>query len=97
LECHLAADRTSCSTSTANHFQLSLHEGAYWLMWGLRTVMPKRAALRLAQFDTLRVRLIKIAARVLEMKTRICLHLPTLCSDHSIMHIVLSRIPRLTT
>ena len=92
---HLAADRTSCSTATANQFRLFLHAGAYWLMWGLRAAMPKRAALRLAQFDTLRVRLIKIAARVVEMKTRICLHLPTSCPDHAILRIVLSRIPRL--
>ena len=92
---HLAADRTSCSKATANQFRLFLHAGAYWLMWGLRAAMPKRAALRLAQFDTLRVRLIKIAARVVEMKTRICLHLPTSCPDHAILRIVLSRIPRL--
>ena len=92
-----AADRTSCSKATANQFRLFLHAGAYWLMWALRAAMPKRAALRLAQFDTLRVRLIKIAARVVEMKTRICLHLPTSCPDHAILRIVLSRIPRLAT
>jgi hypothetical protein len=31
--------------------------------------MPKRSTWRVAQFDTLRLRLIKIAARVVEMKT----------------------------
>ena len=30
-------------------------------------------------------RSIKIAARVVEMKTRICLHLPTSCPDHAIL------------
>ena len=39
--------------------------------------MPKCAALRLAQFDILRLRLTKTAARVVQMKTRVCLHLPT--------------------
>ena len=39
----------------------------------------------------------KIAARVVEIKTRICLHLPTSCPDHAILRIVLSRIPRLAT
>jgi len=32
---------------------------------------PKRSAWRGAQFDTLRLRLIKIAARVVELKTTI--------------------------
>ena len=61
---HLAADRTSCSKSTANQFRLFLHAGTYWLMWALRNAMPKRPAWRAIQFDTLRLRLIKIAAHV---------------------------------
>ena len=68
---HLAADRTSCTKATANQLRLFLHAGAYWLMWGLRVSMPKRSMWRVAQFDTLRLRLIKIAARVVEMKTNV--------------------------
>ena len=41
---HLAADRTSCTSATANQFRLFLHAGAYWLMWGLRAAMPKRVS-----------------------------------------------------
>src|SRR5271157_2034947 len=66
---HLAADRTSCSKATANQFRLFLHAGAYWLLWALRAAMPKRSAWRVAQFDTLRLRLVKIAVRVEDMKT----------------------------
>jgi hypothetical protein len=33
--------------------------------------MPKRSMWRVAQFDTLRLRLIKVAARVVEMKMMI--------------------------
>ena len=40
---HLAADRTSCTKATANQFRLFLHAGAYWLMWSLRSMMPKRS------------------------------------------------------
>ncbi|RWF45693.1 MAG: hypothetical protein EOS50_33165, partial [Mesorhizobium sp.] len=58
---HLAADRTSCTRATANQFRLFLHAGAYWLMWGLRAAMPKRSSFAVSQFDTLRLRLIKIA------------------------------------
>lgn len=67
-----------------------------WLMWGLRAAMPKRSSFAVAQFDT-RLRLIKIAARVVEIKTQIRLHLPTSCPDQRIMRIVLSRIPQLAT
>ena len=94
---HLAADRTSCTKATANQLRLFLHAGAYWLMWGLRVSMPKRSMWRVAQFDTLRLRLIKIAARVVEMKTMIQVHLPTSCPAQEILRLALGRIPRLVT
>jgi hypothetical protein len=97
LKTHLAADRTSCTKATANQFRLFLHAGAYWLMWGLRASMPKRSMWRVAQFDTLRLRLIKIAARVVEMKTMIRVHLPTSCPAQDILRFALGRIPRLVT
>jgi hypothetical protein len=94
---HLAADRTSCTKATANQLRLFLHAGAYWLMWGLRVSMPKRSMWRVAQFDTLRLRLIKIAARVVEMKTMIRVHLPTSCPAQDILRLALGRIPRFVT
>jgi hypothetical protein len=74
---HLAADRTSCHTAQANQFRLFLHAGAYWLLWSMRRVMPKRSTWRVMQFDTPRLRLIKIAARVVELKTQLKIHLPS--------------------
>ena len=53
----------------------------------LRSLMPKRSQWRVAQFDTLRLRLIKIAARVVELKTMIRLHLPTACPHHAILRV----------
>jgi hypothetical protein len=94
---HLAADRTSCPKATANQFRLFLHAGAYWLLWSLRALMPKRSSWRVAQFDTLRLRLIKVAARIIETKTRIKIHLPTSAPDQAIWHLVLRRLPRLVT
>lgn len=94
---HLAADRTSCTRAAANQFRLFLHAGAYWLMWGLRNAMPKRSTWRTVQFDTLRLRLIKIAARVTELKTLIRVQWPTACLDQRIFRIALDRIPRLVT
>ena len=52
---------------------------------------------RVAQFDTLRLRLIKVAARVVEMKTMIRIYLPTSCPAQDILRLVLRRIPRLVT
>ncbi|MBL8668795.1 MAG: IS1380 family transposase [Rhodospirillales bacterium] len=94
---HLAADRTSCPKATANQFRLFLHAGAYWLLWSLRALMPKASSWRVAQFDTLRLRLIKIAARIVEMKTKIKVHLPSSAPDQAIWHLALGRLPRLAT
>jgi hypothetical protein len=52
---------------------------------------------RIAQFDTLRLRLIKIAARVVEMKTMIQVHLPTSCPAQDVLRLALGRIPRFVT
>jgi hypothetical protein len=92
---HLAADRTSCCRATANQFRLMLHTGAYWLLWSLRSLMPRRSTWRVAQFDTLRLRLVKLATRVVALKTRIMLHLPSACPDKAILRLALERLPRL--
>ena len=74
---HLASDRTSCTKATANQFRLVLHTAAYWLLHTLRTLAPKRSFWREAQFDTIRLALIKVAGRVTELATRIRLALPS--------------------
>jgi len=94
---HLAADRTSCSRATANQFRLFLHIGAYWIMWGLQQIMPKKSEFRTAQYDTLRLRFVKIAARIIELKTKIKVHLPTLCPGQDILHGILPRVCKLAT
>ena len=94
---HLAADRTSCSRATANQFRLMLHTGAYWLMWSLRSLMPKRSFWRTAQFDTLRLRLLKIAAQVATLKSQVMLHLPSACPYQSVLRLALGRMPRLVS
>jgi hypothetical protein len=92
---HLAADRTSCHEATANQFRLFLHAGAYWLLWSMRLLMPKGSAWRIMQFETLRLRLIKIVARVVELKKQIKIHLPSSTPDQAIFGIILNRLPRL--
>ena len=94
---HLAADRTSCHAAEANQFRLFLHAGAYWLLWSMRRVMPKHSVWRVMQFDTLRLRLVKLAARVVELKTQVKIHLPTSAPDQAIFTMLLDRLPRLVT
>jgi len=93
---HLAADRTSCSRASANQMRLFLHVGAYWLMWSLRMLMPRRSFWRAAQFDTLRLRLLKLAVRIAVFKKQIRLHLPQATPDQTIFALLLTRMPRLT-
>ena len=69
--------RTSCSKATANQFRLLIHTAAYWLLHRLRELAPKTAIWRDAQFDTLRLAFVKVAARVTELVTRIKVSLPS--------------------
>ena len=62
----LASDRTSCRSPLANQVRLVLHTAAYWLMLTVRDAIPKPQPLARAEFATLRLRLLKIAARVTE-------------------------------
>ena len=49
-----------------------------------RNAIAKRLPLAVAEFATLRLRLIKIAARVIEGTARIRVHLPTACPDRAV-------------
>ena len=73
----LAADRLSCTTYVANAFRLLLHAFAYRLLDAFRrevhAVMP---TLGHAQFDTLRLHLLKVAAFVRQSVRRIVVALP---------------------
>src|SRR5512139_3981563 len=67
----LASDRTSCRSAVANQVRLVLHTAAYWLMLTVRDAIPKARDLAKAEFTTLRLRLLKIAARVVETASRV--------------------------
>jgi hypothetical protein len=72
----LQGDRTSCHRFVANAFRLLEHALAYMLMDHLRRATPAAAQQRL-QFDTLRLRLIKIGAMVQHSVRRCVVHLPS--------------------
>jgi hypothetical protein len=89
---HLASDRTSCSRASANQMRLMLHGCAYWLWWTLRAACPKRSPWRRAQFDTLRLHLVKLAATIVEKKTRIVMTLPASCPRQTLFCLLLGAL-----
>lgn len=77
----LASDRTSCRAALANQVRLLLHTAAYWLMLTVRDAIPTWHPLASAEFTTLRLRLLKIAARVSESATRVRLAFAAACPE----------------
>ena len=80
----LASDRTSCHSATANQVRLMLHTAAFWLMHTVRAAIPEGHALARAEFNTIRLRLLKIAVRVVEHASRIRAHLPSSCVEKAL-------------
>lgn len=83
----LQADRLSCHRFIANAFRLLLHAIAYRLMHALRGTVARvapaelyvatdRVRLPVAQMDTLRLRLLKVAAHVTSSVRRVLIRLP---------------------
>ena len=88
----MASDRTSCQSAIANQVRLVLHTGAYWLMLALRNAIPTTHELAKAEFDTLRIKLLKIGARVIETASRIRIHLASACPNASLFRLIAGRL-----
>jgi xanthine/CO dehydrogenase XdhC/CoxF family maturation factor len=72
----LQADRLSDHRFWANAFRLLLHAAAYWLLDTLRSwLLQQIGAAARVQLDTLRLRLLKIGARIRELPDRVLIHL----------------------
>jgi hypothetical protein len=69
----MKADRLSCHRFWANQFRLLLHAAAYVLLFTLRR-LAHGTELAVAQMDTLRLRLLKIACRVEQTARHVWLH-----------------------
>jgi hypothetical protein len=74
---HLMSDRTSCTSFSANQFRLFLHSAAYVLFHTFRALHLKGTEWASAQFDTIRLKIIKIGARIRQRTRKIRIHLPT--------------------
>jgi len=74
---HLMSDRTSCTSFSANQFRLFLHSAAYVIYHTFRALHLKGTEWASAQFDTIRLKIIKIGARIIQRTRKIKIHLPT--------------------
>jgi len=74
---HLLSDRTSCTRFSANQFRLFLHSAAYVIFHTFRRLHLKGTQWASAQFDTIRLKIIKIGARIIQRTRKIRIHLPT--------------------
>jgi hypothetical protein len=71
----LFADRTSCHKFLANQFRLLLSAAAYLLVQALRRLALAGTELARARAGTIRLRLLKVAARVVVSVRRVAFHL----------------------
>jgi hypothetical protein len=78
----------SCHSAIANQVRLVFHTAAYWLMHTVRAAIPPAHPLARAEFTTIRERLIKIAARVIEHVARIRIQLSTSCPEGALFRTV---------
>ena len=88
----LASDRTSCRSPIANQVRLVLHTAAYWLMLTLRDAVPPTHRLAIAEFATLRLRLLKLGARVVETVSRIRLAFAAACPEASLFRLIATNL-----
>ncbi len=81
----LCSGRTSCHRFVANQFRLLLHAAASILMTALQhaTLGTRWSS---AQVQTLRLRLLKVGARVVETCRTIWVHLPTSYPERAVWH-----------
>jgi Transposase DDE domain group 1 len=90
----LFADRTSCHRFLANQFRLLLSAAAYVLMQALRRTALVGTGLARAQVGTIRLRLLKVAARVVVSARRVVFHL---ASSYPLQELFGSILERLTS
>lgn len=82
---YLDSDRMSCSRFEANQFRLFMHSAAYVLLHTLRSETLRATGCANATMKTIRLRLIKVAAYVKEMKTRIKIEFPKQFPDMEVI------------
>jgi Transposase DDE domain group 1 len=88
----LFADRTSCHRFLANQFRLFLSSAAYVLVQALRRMALHGTDLETAQVGTIRLKLLKVAARVVVSARRVVFHLASSYPFQDRFRVVFERI-----
>jgi len=88
----LFADRTSCHKFVANQFRVLLASAAYVLIEHIRRIALKGTDLAKAQVSTIRLKLFKIAARVVTSVRRVVFHLSSSCPYQPLFRQVIDRL-----
>jgi len=74
---YLLSDRMSCNSFKANQFRLFLHSAAYVLIHTLQSEVLQGTEFYKATMKTIQLKLIKVAARVKILKTKVIIDLPS--------------------
>jgi hypothetical protein len=88
----LFADRTSCHHFLANQFRLLLSSAAYVLFQALRRTALVETELAQAQVGTIRLKLLKVAARVVVTARRVVFHLSSSYPYQAVFRAVYARV-----
>ena len=88
----LFADRTSCHKFLANQFRLLLASAAYVLIEHIRRTALAGTELAKAQVTTIRLKLFKIAGRVITSVRRVMFHLSSGCPYPSLFRQIVARL-----
>jgi hypothetical protein len=88
----LFADRTSCHQFVANQFRLLLSSAAYVLFQALRRTALVGTELAQAQVGTIRLKLFKVAARVVVTARRVVFHLSSSYPYQAVFRAVCARV-----
>ena len=88
----LFADRTSCHRFLANQFRLFLSSAAYVLVQALRRTALSGTEMARAQVGTIRLKLFKVAARVVVTARRVVFHLASSYPYQDVFRAVYERL-----
>jgi len=81
---YLKSDRSSCNSFKANQFRLFLHSMAYVLLHTLQKEVLQGTEFANVTFKTIQNKIIKTAAWVKELKTKIKIELPRYCPTKAV-------------
>jgi len=76
---YLKSDRTSCNKFEANQMRVFLHSAAYVMLHSLQKEVLRGTEYVNSTMQTLQLKVLKVAARVKELKTKIKIEFPRSC------------------